>query len=65
MTALDLPNLITFDDYCNKIDKFLLKEHYDKMKLAFSIYDQNGDGFICINDTFDSLKNLGKFDYLL
>lgn len=57
--------MMNFEEYCQTIDRFLFKEFMEKLKLAFGMYDFNSDGRICINDAFESMKNLGKYDYLI
>lgn len=47
------------------MDWFIKKEFKEKLKLAYSIYDRNNDGIICINDVFESMSSLGKYDFFL
>lgn len=58
-------NPISLKSYCQTIEKYLNKTFEEKLRLAFDLYDNNSDGFICPNDAFESLKHLQKYDYLM
>lgn len=49
---VNLPQEISFDEFCNAFDKV---ERF-ALKLAFNIYDSDGDGKITLHDLFDQIK---------
>ena len=65
MAAFDFPPQFSLEEYCLCIEKFLRCEFIEKMRLAYNLYDYNQDGKICINDAFQSMKNLGNYDFLI
>ncbi|CDW79709.1 UNKNOWN [Stylonychia lemnae] len=60
MQAFNFSLLVNLEEYCATIDRFLSKQYLEKMRLGFQMFDQNSDGRICINDTFESIKILGN-----
>ena len=65
LSFFNFAHIMNFEEYCLTIDRFLFKEFIEKLKLAFQLLDINGDDKICINDTYEAIRNLGKYDFLI
>jgi len=51
-------NPMSLRAYWLTIQKYLVKPFEEKLRLAFNIYDNNSDGFICPNDAFEGMMHL-------
>ena len=67
MKAFKFPSTpVTFKEYVEIINCFLNADDVKvKRKLAFSIMDTNGDGFICLSDLHGMIMDFHEHDYSL
>ena len=67
MKAFEFPNhAINFKEYSELINCFLNADDVKvKRKLAFSIMDCNGDGFICLADLHGMIMMFHEHDYAM
>jgi Ca2+-binding EF-hand superfamily protein len=65
--AFKIPSTpITYKEYCELINNFLNADDVKvKRKLAFSIMDTNGDGYICLTDLHGMIMMSHEHDYSL
>lgn len=56
---------IRFNDFYRTINMMLEWSHSEQLGFCFYLFDNNEDGFICIQDMFHLLRELNDQDYVL